>query len=65
MRRVAVRAGAFMLWQCATKRVNKIPKEVWTDDRLRTSPLSTDRDGFVNANLDYFPFPNFDWSPYS
>ena len=47
-----------MISQCATERVDKIPKEVWTDDRLRLSPQAMIRDVFVHStNMNYFPFP--------
>lgn len=59
LKRVALRAGAFLISQCATERANKIPKEVWTHDCMRT--VSMARDVFVNTNLDYFPEPVLKW----
>lgn len=61
LRRVAMRVGAFLISQCATERVNKIPKEVWSNDRMRLSTTSMARDVFLYANLDRVPSPEFDW----
>ena len=61
LKRVALRAGAFMLSQCATERTNKISKEVWTHDCMNIAPASMARDVFINTNLDSFPEPKFDW----
>jgi len=61
LRRVALRAGAFMLSQCATERTNKIPKEIWTTDRMRLSEASMARDVCINTNLDRFPTPTYVW----
>ena len=52
----------FLFFQCATERANKIPKEIWSDNRLSVSVASMSRDLFVNTNLNYFPAYDFDWS---
>ena len=51
---MTLRAGLFMHSQCATERTNKIPKEVWTHDRISISSKSMARGVFVNTNLDRF-----------
>jgi len=49
LRRVAVRAGAFMLSQCATERVNKLPKAIWNPSRMSLQSQSVIRDVFLVA----------------
>ena len=44
LRRVALRAGAFLISQCVTGRVNEIPKELWTSDRRSSLVESINRD---------------------
>jgi hypothetical protein len=61
LRNVALRAGAFLVSQCATERVNKIPNEIWADDRRRTLPTHVARDVVVSRNMDKFPEPKLDW----
>jgi len=62
LRRVALRIGAFMLSQCATERINKIPKEVWTADRMNVSEASMARNFlYHNTSLDRFPLPLYEW----
>jgi hypothetical protein len=61
LRRVALRVGAFMGSQCATERVNKLPKEIWSPDRRALLPESVCRDVFVRCN-DWLNFhPPFTW----
>jgi len=61
LRRVAMRVGAFMLSQCATERVNKLPKDVWTAKRMRLSTNSVLRDVFLCANKERLPETAFSW----
>jgi len=62
LRRVAMRAaGALMLSQCATERVNKLPKDVWTPKRMKLASKSVIRDVFLYANMDRLPNIDFDW----
>ncbi len=55
LRRVALRVGAFMVSQCATERVNKIPKSIWDEGRLRLLPDNMRRDVFLHCNMDWLP----------
>ena len=48
LRRVALRVCGYLISQCATERVNKIPKDIWTDGRLSVAVQSMNRDLFVN-----------------
>ena len=62
LRRVALRAGAFMISQCATEHVNKIPKELWSSNRLSASVESFNHDVFIRANtINFFPPSTFKW----
>jgi hypothetical protein len=61
LKQIALRAGSFMISQCATERANKIPKEIWSQDRASLTSASMARDLFVNLNLDRFPECNFKW----
>jgi len=55
LRRVAMRAGAFMLSQCATERINKLPKEIWSPKRMSLTSASVIRQVFLSANMDRMP----------
>jgi hypothetical protein len=61
LKRVAARAGALMISQCATERINKIPKEVWTADRRSILPETMARDVFIFGNKDKYPSCDFEW----
>lgn len=50
-----------MISQCATERVNKIPKEVWCDSRMSLTAQSVARDVFLHANLDRVPVEDYSW----
>ena len=65
MRKVALRVGAFMISQCATERANKIPKAIWSTDRLRLTADHMCRDAFIYTNFNYYPKSEFDWSKVS
>jgi len=52
-----------MLSQCATERMNKVPKEVWAADRRALTPEHMARDVFVTGNMkDYYPEIEFLWT---
>ena len=55
LKHVAQRAGSFMISSCVTERINKIPKEVWNDDRMRLTAASVICDVFLYANTDRLP----------
>lgn len=61
LRRVAMRAGALMLSQCATERVNKLPKEIWNPKRMSLTSQSVIRDVFLVANKERLPPLEFAW----
>jgi len=62
LRRIALRAASFMISQCATERVNKIPKEVWRDGRMRLNAESVARDVFLHANMDRVSVEEYSWA---
>ncbi len=62
LRRVACRVGALQVSQCATERINKIPKDIWGPDRRSITSANMRRDVFVYGNSDRYPHPIFDWS---
>ena len=61
LRRVAMRAGAFMLSQCATERVNKLPKDIWSPKRMNLTSKSVIRNVFLAANMERLPPVEFSW----
>ena len=50
LKRTAIRAAASLVSQCATERANKIPKQVWTNDRMSVGQTSMKRDVFIHVN---------------
>ncbi len=52
LRRLALRAGGFMLSQCATERINKVVKEVWTAKRARLLARSMRKQVFLHSNME-------------
>lgn len=62
LRRVACRVGALQMSQCATERLNKIPKEIWAPERRSVTPAHMRRDVFLHGNFDRYPHPNFNWT---
>jgi hypothetical protein len=61
LRRVVLRIGPFMISQCATERVNKVPKELWSPDRRSTTPQHIARDVFIRQNEDFLPEVTYRW----
>ena len=61
LRRVALRTGGLQLSQCATERMNKLPKEIWSADRRSVSTASMAPDVFLHVNMEYYPPPKYRW----
>ena len=52
LRRLALRAGGCMLSQCATERINKVVKEVWTAKRARLLARLMRKQVFLHSNME-------------
>jgi len=61
LRRIAMRALSMTLSQCETERVNKIPKAVWTDERMNITAQHGRRDVVLYANRDRIPEHKFNY----
>lgn len=61
LRRVAMRAAPYMTSQCATERVNKMPKDLWSESRMSLRAASVFRDVFLYANMSWLPEIQFKW----
>lgn len=61
MRRVARRAGAFMVAQVETERVNKLPKQMYKKERMKLLHRNVTRDVFLRCNKERLPRPRLDF----
>ncbi len=61
LKRVAIRAAAFLVSQCATERFNKIPKQIWQDGRMSLLDNSALRDALLHFHGGVEEDAEFEW----